>query len=261
MHDVLSVQSYWTLGPATTPLFWSGKEMPHNGRLESNSTLPMHVLLVEDDAVLADGLTRVLQGHGMQVEVAGDGLLADQLLQRGSVAVAVLDIGLPGIDGFEVVRRLRARGATVPVLLLTARDAVEDRVRGLELGADDYLVKPFATAELVARIRALARRNAPPAKLLALGQLTLDVAARRARVGERALELSVREWAVLEYLLQHAGRVVSKQQIIDAIQPWGDDLTLNAVEVYVSRLRLKLAGAGIAIRTIRGFGYLLEAGA
>jgi DNA-binding response OmpR family regulator len=259
MHDVLSVQSYWTLGPATTALFWSGKEMPHNGRLESNSTLRMHVLLVEDDAVLADGLTRVLQGHGMQVEVAGDGLLADQLLQRGAVAVAVLDIGLPGIDGFEVVRRLRARGATVPVLLLTARDAVEDRVRGLELGADDYLVKPFATAELVARIRALARRNGPHTSLLALGQLTLDVAARRARVGERALELSVREWAVLEYLLQHAGRVLSKQQIIDAIQPWGDDLTLNAVEVYVSRLRLKLADAGIAIRTIRGFGYLLEA--
>src|SRR6478672_2509228 len=99
----------------------------------------MQVLLVEDDAVLADGLARVLQGHGMQVEVAGDGLLADQLLQRSAVAVAVLDIGLPGIDGFEVVRRLRARGATVPVLLLTARDAVEDRVRGLELGADDYL--------------------------------------------------------------------------------------------------------------------------
>jgi len=223
----------------------------------------MHVLLVEDDAVLADGLTRVLQGHGMQVEVAGDGLLADQLLQRAGTAldVAVLDIGLPGIDGFEVVRRLRARGATVPVLLLTARDAVEDRVRGLELGADDYLVKPFATAELVARIRALARRNAPPPNLVALGQLTLDVAARRARVGERALELSVREWAVLEYLLQHAGRVLSKQQIIDAIQPWGDDLTLNAVEVYVSRLRLKLADAGIAIRTIRGFGYLLEASA
>jgi DNA-binding response OmpR family regulator len=219
----------------------------------------MHVLLVEDDAVLADGLLRVLRGNGMQVELAADGLVADQLLQNSQAAVAVLDIGLPGIDGFEVVRRLRARGQVLPVLLLTARDAVEDRVRGLELGADDYLVKPFATAELVARIRALARRNAPRPALLKLGQLTLDSAARRARIGERALELSVREWAVLEYLLQQSGRVVSKQQIIDAILPWGDDLTLNAVEVYVSRLRIKLLDAGIAIRTIRGFGYLLEA--
>ena len=218
----------------------------------------MHVLLVEDDSVLADGLSRILQGHGMLAEVVGDGLQADQALQRGEYAVAVLDIGLPGIDGFEVVRRLRARGSATPVLLLTARDAVEDRVRGLETGADDYLVKPFATAELVARIRALARRNTPKPTVLALGQLTLDTSARRARIGERTLELSVREWAVLEYLLQHAARVVSKQQIIEAILPWGDDLTLNAVEVYVSRLRLKLADAGIAIRTIRGFGYMLE---
>ncbi|MFC0133330.1 DNA-binding response regulator [Massilia eurypsychrophila] len=222
----------------------------------------MHVLLVEDDAVLADGLSRILEGQGMVVEVLGDGMLADQLLQRPEAAaihVAVLDIGLPGIDGFEVVRRLRARGSALPVLLLTARDAVEDRVRGLETGADDYLVKPFATAELVARIKALARRNAPPAALLALGELRLDTSARRARIGERAIDLSVREWAVLEYLLQHGGRVVSKQQIIEAILPWGDDLTLNAVEVYISRLRLKIADAGVAIRTIRGFGYMLEA--
>ena len=218
----------------------------------------MHVLLVEDDAVLADGLTRVLQGHGMLVEVLGNGTLADSTLQRQEFAVAVLDIGLPGIDGFEVVRRLRARGSALPVLLLTARDAVEDRVRGLELGADDYLVKPFATAELVARIRALARRSAPKPTVLALGQLTLDTDAKRARVGERVIDLSVREWAVLEYLLQHGGRVVSKQQIVDAIAPWGEDLTLNAVEVYVSRLRLKIADAGVDLRTIRGFGYMLE---
>ncbi|MCC2960326.1 response regulator transcription factor [Massilia sp. IC2-278] len=221
----------------------------------------MHILLVEDDAVLADGLARTLQAQGVQVELACDGLQADVLLQRNPPVVAVVDIGLPGIDGFEVVRRLRARGDTTPVLLLTARDAVEDRVRGLETGADDYLVKPFATPELVARIRALARRNAPKSTVLALGNIVLDSGARRARVGERALELSVREWAVLEYLLQHAGRVVSKQQIVDAIAPWGEDLTLNAVEVYVSRLRLKLDGAGVSLRTIRGFGYLLEAGA
>jgi DNA-binding response OmpR family regulator len=223
----------------------------------------MNILLVEDDAVLADGLMRTLQGHGMTVELLANGVQADQALQRGlDYAVVVLDIGLPGIDGFEVVRRLRARSASVPVLLLTARDAVEDRVRGLELGADDYLVKPFASVELVARIRALARRGAPKPSLLSLGRLVLDTGAKRAYIGAqgdgRPLELSVREWAVLEYLLQHAARVVSKQQIIDAILPWGEDVTLNAVEVYVSRLRAKTADAGIAIRTIRGFGYMLE---
>ena len=219
----------------------------------------MHVLVVEDDAVLADGLSRVLGGHGMVVEVVADGAQADALLQRAAQAeVIVLDIGLPGVDGFEVVRRLRARGSQVPVLLLTARDAIEDRVRGLELGADDYLVKPFATAELVARLKALARRNAPKPTVLALGDLALDLSARRARVRDKTVELSVREWAVLEYLLQHGARVVSKQQIIEAILPWGDDLTLNAVEVYISRLRLKIADAGVSIRTIRGFVYMLE---
>jgi two-component system OmpR family response regulator len=225
----------------------------------------LHILLVEDDAVLADGLLRALNAQAMTVQLVRDGIAADTALQRTESVptfdVAVLDIGLPGIDGFEVVRRLRARGGAMPVLLLTARDAVEDRVRGLETGADDYLVKPFATAELIARIRALARRHAPPSPVLALGQLSLDSATRRARIGDRAVELSVREWGVLEYLLQHAGRVVSKQQILDAILPWGDDVTLNAVEVYVSRLRLKLEGADVAIRTIRGFGYLLEAAA
>ena len=218
----------------------------------------MHVLLVEDDAVLADGLSRILQSHGILVEVVANGSHADQMLQSMEVAVVVLDIGLPGIDGFEVVRRLRARGNGVPVLLLTARDAVEDRVRGLELGADDYLVKPFATAELVARIRALARRTAPKPAVLNVGFLTLDTTTRRASVSGRTIELSVREWAVLEYLLQQTGRVVSKQQIIDAILPWGDDVTTNAVEVYISRVRLKIADAGVSIRTIRGFGYLLE---
>jgi two-component system OmpR family response regulator len=225
----------------------------------------LHILLVEDDAVLADGLLRALNAQAMTVQLVRDGIAADTALQRTESVptfdVAVLDIGLPGIDGFEVVRRLRARGGAMPVLLLTARDAVEDRVRGLETGADDYLVKPFATAELIARIRALARRHAPPSSVLALGRLSLDSATRRARIGDRAVELSVREWGVLEYLLQHAGRVVSKQQILDAILPWGDDVTLNAVEVYVSRLRLKLEGADVAIRTIRGFGYLLEAAA
>jgi two-component system OmpR family response regulator len=174
------------------------------------------------------------------------------------MSAVVLDIGLPGIDGFEVVRRLRARGSMTPVLLLTARDAVEDRVFGLELGADDYLVKPFATPELVARVRAMLRRSGPTQATLQVGGLTLDSMARRATVHGRVIELSAREWGILEYLVQQRGRVVSKQQIIDAILPWGEELTLNAVEVYVSRIRIKVGDAGLGLRTIRGFGYMLD---
>jgi DNA-binding response OmpR family regulator len=172
--------------------------------------------------------------------------------------VIVLDIGLPGIDGFEVVRRLRSRGDTIPVLLLTARDDVQDRVRGLELGADDYLVKPFAAPELVARLKALVRRSNPRPPEMQIGGLQLDAFSRRASIDGQTIELSAREWAVLEYLMQQASRVVSKQQIIDAILPWGEEVTLNAVEVYVSRIRTKIASAGISIKTIRGFGYMLE---
>ena len=218
----------------------------------------MHVLLVEDDAVLADGVSRILRGHGMAVDVAASGTDADAILRHCEVAVVVLDIGIPGIDGFEVVRRLRARGSGVPVMLLTARDAVEDRVRGLELGADDYLVKPFAAPELVARLKALVRRSGTKPVDMRIKGLSLDTHAKRARVNDQPIELSAREWAVLEYLMQQASRVVSKEQIVNAILPWGEELTLNAVEVYVSRIRHKIDGGGIAIRTIRGFGYMLE---
>ena len=220
--------------------------------------IPMHVLLVEDDSILADGISRILKAQGMAVDIAGNGYDVDAILQRVEIAVMVLDIGLPGIDGFEVVRRLRARGSDLPVLLLTARDAIPDRVHGLELGADDYLIKPFATPELVARLKALVRRRIPKPVELRVGGLWLDTSTRRARINDQAIDLSAREWAVLEYLMQHASRVVSKRQIIDAILPWGEELTLNAVEVYVSRIRLKILDAGIAIRTIRGFGYMLE---
>lgn len=220
----------------------------------------MHVLLVEDDLILADGIARILRGHGMVVDVVNNGDDADRALDAREVSVAVLDIGLPGMDGFEVVRRLRARGSSTPVLLLTARDDVQDRVRGLEIGADDYLVKPFAAPELVARLRALVRRSNPRTTTMQIGGLQLDPFARRATVGGQAVDLSAREWVVLEYLMQNVSRVVSKQQIIDAILPWGEEVTLNAVEVYVSRVRSKIASAGVAIKTIRGFGYMLEPG-
>ncbi|MEY3263690.1 MAG: hypothetical protein RL717_1167 [Pseudomonadota bacterium] len=218
----------------------------------------MHVLLVEDDLVLADGISRILAGQGMVVDIVHNGLDADRAMQSHDVSVMVLDIGLPGIDGFEVVRRLRARGMSLPVLLLTARDDVQDRVRGLELGADDYLVKPFAAPELVARIKALVRRSNPRPIEMQMGGLQLDAFSHRASIDGQVFDLSAREWAVLEYLMQQASRVVSKQQIIDAILPWGEEVTLNAVEVYVSRIRAKIASAGISIKTIRGFGYLLE---
>ncbi|MES2071297.1 MAG: response regulator transcription factor [Pseudomonadota bacterium] len=218
----------------------------------------MHVLLVEDDSVIADGIMRNLQAQGMVIDVVSNGIDALSALQRSEISLMVLDIGIPGIDGFEVIRRLRSQGKHLPILLLTARDSIQDRVHGLELGADDYLVKPFATPELVARIKALVRRSAPEAVKLQLAGLSLDQTSKRAKVNEQPLELSVREWAVLEYLMQQASRVVSKQQIIDAILPWGEDITLNAVEVYVSRIRLKIADAGVSIRTIRGFGYMLE---
>ena len=222
------------------------------------SGLKMHVLLVEDDLVLADGISRILAGQGMVVDIVHTGLDADRAMQSHDVSVMVLDIGLPGIDGFEVVRRLRARGMSLPVLLLTARDDVQDRVRGLELGADDYLVKPFAAPELVARIKALVRRSNPRPVEMQMGGLQLDAFSHRASIDGQVIDLSAREWAVLEYLMQQASRVVSKQQIIDAILPWGEEVTLNAVEVYVSRIRAKIASAGISIKTIRGFGYLLE---
>lgn len=222
----------------------------------------MRVLLVEDDVVLADGISRVLRGYGMAVDVVHNGLDADAMLQRSDAAVAVVDIGVPGIDGFEIVRRLRARGSALPVLLLTARDAIQDRVFGLETGADDYLVKPFATPELVARLKALSRRGRQREDSeLKLAGLTLDIFSRRAYAQGQPLELSVREWAVLEYLVRNVSRVVSKQQIIDAIISWDQELTLNAVEVYISRIRTKIANTGVTIRTIRGFGYLLEADA
>jgi len=219
----------------------------------------MRILVVEDDAVLCDGLSRSLRRAGYVVDTAPDGKLADDLLSVHAFDLVVLDLGLPGLHGLEVLRRLRRRPSSAPVLILTARDEVEDRVAGLDLGADDYMVKPFNLAELEARVRALVRRaQCATAARLTHGALTLDTAARRAFVGTEALELSAREVALLEALLLGVGRVLSKDQLTDRLYGVGDGVGPNAIEVFVHRLRRKIEPAGVVIRTVRGLGYLVE---
>jgi DNA-binding response OmpR family regulator len=219
----------------------------------------MRILIVEDDASLAAGLTRILQAEGFAVDVLKTGEHAALATRQEAFDLVILDVGLPGIDGFEVLRRLRSEGHAMPVLILTARDALDDRVRGLDLGADDYMAKPFAMPELAARVRALVRRGQSQAgPRVVHGPLVLDTSARRATLKGEPLELAAREWAVLEVLLARVEKIVSKESIIQAMANWGEELSLNAIEVYVSRLRAKLEPAGIRIRTVRGFGYMLE---
>lgn len=219
----------------------------------------MHILLAEDDPALAESTARALRSQGWLVDHTPRGEPVPASVKADPYDLLILDIGLLGIDGFETLRRLRAQGSDLPVLVLTARDAIEDRVQGLEMGADDYLVKPFALAELIARVKVLTRRHqARQGSVLAMGALRMDLQARRAWIGEAPLELSAREWAVLEYLLGRVGHVVGKEQILQAISGWDDTLSENAVEVYVSRLRPKIEPAGLRIRAVRGFGYLVE---
>ncbi|MGH8736142.1 MAG: response regulator [Burkholderiales bacterium] len=218
----------------------------------------MRLLIVEDDTSLATGLMRALSNEGYDVTAAVNGEEALERVRSEPYDLLVLDIGLPGIDGFEVLRRLRAGGYALPVLILTARDAVDDRVRGLDLGADDYMPKPFALPELAARVRALGRRGrGQVGPRIVHGPLVLDTAARRAWLNGEPLEMAAREWSVLQVLLERVERTVSKEAIIEAVAGLSDDLSLNAIEVYVSRLRAKLEPAGIRIRTVRGFGYML----
>ena len=219
----------------------------------------MRILIVEDDDVLGSGLMRILQAEGYAVDLMPRGEQAVLAAGRERFDLVILDVGLPGIDGFEVLRRLRGDAQRMPVLVLTARDTVDDRVHGLDLGADDYMAKPFAMPELVARVRALIRRSqAQSGPRVVHGPLALDTVARRAFLRGAPLDLAAREWAVLEVLLARVERIVSKESIIQAVASWGDELSPNAIEVYVSRLRGKLEPAGIRIRTVRGFGYMLE---
>jgi two-component system, OmpR family, response regulator len=219
----------------------------------------MRILLVEDDPTIADSIGRAFRSQGHAIDWINKGEPVVKSVEIDPYDVLVLDVGLPGIDGFEVLRRVRSRRNFIPVLILTARDAVDDRVHGLELGADDYLVKPFALPELLARVHALARRKQARIDMkLVHGPLILDIDSRRVTLNQTPLEVSAREWALLEFLISRVEKVVSKQQISAALGGWDDELSDNAVEVYVSRLRAKLEPAGIKIRTIRGFGYMLE---
>ena len=217
------------------------------------------LLIIEDDSSLAAGLARALSLEGHEIERVDTGEAALVRVASSKFDLIVLDIGLPGIDGFEVLRRLRLGGHAMPVLVLTARDAVGDRVHGLDLGADDYLTKPFALPELAARVRALVRRgHSDSGPRTTHGPLQLDLAGRRAFLEGAPLELAAREWAVLKILLEKVEKVVSKDAFIESLTNWDEDLSSNAIEVYISRLRAKLEPAGIRIRTVRGFGYMLE---
>ena len=218
----------------------------------------MRILLVEDDKVLADALSRALVQSAHAVDIVATGEGADNALALGIYDLAVLDIGLPGLSGLDVLRRLRARKSTLPVLMLTALDALEDRVRGLDLGADDYLAKPFDLPELEARVRALLRRGSNSTPYLEHGLLRFDTVGRRVFYDKRPLELSPRELAVLELLLMRAGRVVSKEQLVNHLYGWDDEVGDNAIEVNVYRLRKKLEPLGCEIRTVRGMGYLMD---
>lgn len=219
----------------------------------------MRILLVEDDTQLGETTARALKSQKWAVDWTQNGESVSSAVKLATYDVIVLDVGLPGMDGFATLCSLRSNGCDLPILMLTARDAIEDRVHGFALGADDYLVKPFALTELVARIQALTRRiHARKHNEILLGDLRVDLTAKRAYLAGESVEFLPREWAVMVYLLSHVGKVLSKEQILEAISGWDEAPSGNAIEVYISRLRTKLTPAGIHIRTIRGFGYLVE---
>jgi len=219
----------------------------------------MKILVVEDDAVLAAALTRAFTQAAYAVDLVEDGERANQALAANTYDLVVLDIALPGLDGLAVLRRMRDRRSHVPVLVLTARDTLEDRVVGLDLGADDYMTKPFDLPELEARVRALIRRGQyNSGGSMTHGRLRFDTAARRLFHDDQPIDMSARELTLIELLLARQGRVVSKEQMIDHLFGFGDEVGSNAIEVYVHRVRRKLEPLGVDIRIVRGMGYLLD---
>ena len=216
----------------------------------------MRILLVEDDKLLGDGVQAGLAQSGFNVDWVRDGIAADLALKTGEYAGVVLDLGLPRLSGLDLLQRLRHGGNKVPVLILTARDSVEDRVKGLDAGADDYLIKPFDLHELAARLRALVRRaSGEAAPKLRVGEIELDPAARSVSFRGRPVELSGREFALLQELMLNAGRVLTRDRLAQSLYSWGEEIESNAIEVHVHHLRRKLAPE--LLRTVRGVGYLM----
>jgi two-component system response regulator TctD len=216
------------------------------------------ILLVEDDVALARGLSATLKAGGYTVDVAADGGSALQMAADEPYALVTLDVGLPDMSGFEVLKRMRSRGSRVPVIMLTARDQLLDRVTGLDLGADDYLVKPFEPEELAARLRALLRRpNVDPSPIITIGKLEVDRSRCVASVNGEPIELRRREWVLLERLVVRVGKVVSKERLSAEVFGYDDMVAPNAIEVYIARLRRKLGPEGPPITTMRGLGYVM----
>jgi DNA-binding response OmpR family regulator len=222
----------------------------------------MHLLVVEDDERLSRALRRLLEEDRHVVDVAPDGETGLAIAEDGSgIEVVILDIGLPDISGLEVARRLRHKRSELAILMLTARDTVGDRVTGLDAGADDYLVKPFAYEELAARLRALSRRSASPSRAtptLEVGPISLDETTRRVTAAGRDVDLSPREFSLLECLLRHPGQTLTRDQLLDQAWPFSVAVTPNAVDAYVHYLRTKLGAEGSRIETVRGVGYRLS---
>lgn len=222
----------------------------------------MRILIAEDDAALSEALRFSLTQAGYAVDLVADGFAADEALKSDGFGLLILDLGLPKIDGFEVLKRLRKHNTTLPVLILSGRERPEDKVTGLDLGADDYLVKPFSLHELQARVRALLRRGAGvAAPVLHYGNLSFDTVGRVASVESQPLQLSMHEAGVLEILLRRFGRVVSKEQLVEQLYNYDKEVSHNAIEVYIHRLRKKITGSGVAVRTHYGRGYTIDYGA
>mgnify|MGYP005812390523 CR=1 FL=1 len=222
----------------------------------------MRILIAEDDPAIAAAITASLRQSGHAVDHVDTGDYADAALADTAYDLLVLDLGLPLREGSQVLQRLRQRGSGLPVLVITAREGLNERVRVLDLGADDYLVKPFALAEFEARVRALLRRSASKgATELQIGRLRLDLPGHRAWVGDRALELTAREFGVIEALASRPNRITARRQLIEALCAWDQELTDNGLDIAIHRLRRKLHGSGATVRTVRGLGYLLEEGA
>lgn len=219
----------------------------------------MRILISEDDAALAEALRFALTQSGFAVDWVANGLDADEALKGAEFGLLILDLGLPKIDGLEVLRRLRRRNSTLPVLILSGREQPEEKVAGLDLGADDYLVKPFSLNELQARVRALLRRGHGVATpILTFRELSFDPATRTATISGHALPLSLHEMSVLEVLIRRFGRPVSKEQLVEQIYTYDQEVSHNAIEVYVHRLRKKIGDTGLIVRTLYGRGYALD---